>query len=67
MIDRQKGKFVAECDECGEVEETSRTNFADAWDVLNRDGWTARKVGDVWTHKCPRCANLRSELKKEKS
>jgi len=55
MMDRQRGKILFECDSCDEVLNTETGDFDDARDQLNRDGWKARKIGDIWLHGCPDC------------
>jgi len=55
MMDQQKGNFVFECDPCGETLETNTANFNAALNMLKREGWKARKIDDVWTHKCEKC------------
>lgn len=55
MMDRQSGKILFECDSCDEVLNTETGDFDDARDQLNREGWRARKICDVWLHGCPDC------------
>lgn len=56
MIDRQHGKPVFSCDECGDVFETHHTEFSEIWASAKLDGWTARKIGRDYIHKCGACA-----------
>jgi hypothetical protein len=55
MMDRQKGKFVAECNVCGDVLETNTGDFATARECLDAERWKARKIKDDWEHYCPGC------------
>ncbi len=55
MIDRQHGNLVFECDGCEEVCETGTDEFSYAVSYIKREGWLIRKVGEEWTHECPRC------------
>jgi hypothetical protein len=55
MMDSQKGSFVFECDDCGEVLTTNTGNFEAARNQLTRARWKPRKVGADWKHFCPRC------------
>ena len=57
MLDRQHGKIVFECDDCGAVLETGESDFSDAVSAMRDAGWTSRKIGDVWTHKCEECGS----------
>jgi hypothetical protein len=65
MMERQGPKFSIECDECAEADDVDTPNFNEAWHVFSRDGWTARKIGDQWTHKCPGCNRRAFPPKKE--
>lgn len=64
MMDQQKDGFAIECDECGSADETDAWSFDKAWRKFNLDGWTARKIENKWTHKCPQCSG-RKNWKKE--
>lgn len=55
MIDRQHGEITYECDACDETLATGGSEFNDALAMFRRDGWRAEKVGDEWTHLCPKC------------
>jgi len=56
MIDRQGGKIVIECDACDETFEGERGDeWAEVWPAAKRDGWTTRKIGDEWLHRCLTC------------
>lgn len=53
-IDRQYGKVIFICDECGDYNETDKGNFQDALDVLKKDDWLTIKEDDEWLHICPK-------------
>lgn len=55
MMDRQGGRLVFECDNCGEVAECETSDFAAEWGMLRGEGWRAFQYGDDWMHHCPRC------------
>lgn len=56
MIDRQHGRIVIECDSCDAVfTGEHKQPFEEAWSMAKRDGWTTRKIADVWLHGCPDC------------
>jgi hypothetical protein len=55
MLDRQKGKFVVECDSCPEVLDTETSDFPEALDMMKREGWNIRKIAGEWLHGCPKC------------
>ena len=56
MQDVQRGEILFECDGgCGAVLETGTSNVSAANNARRREGWRALKVGDEWTHLCPRC------------
>ncbi len=57
MIDRQRGEIIYECDGCDETIETGERDWPDAMACFRREGWRAEKVGEDWTHLCPRCQN----------
>lgn len=50
-----KGEVVFECDTCGETFGYDGPDFARVWSAAKREGWTARKVGQDWVHKCNEC------------
>jgi len=56
MLDREYGKIVFECDECGAAYHTDSRDFDDAWSDAKDDGWLAYKEGGSWCHSCPDCA-----------
>lgn len=55
MLDRQHGKFIVECDACGEALETETADFDEARATMQREGWKIRKIRNVWIHGCPDC------------
>lgn len=58
MMDRQKGKFVVECDGpgCMEVLETETGDFSAARERMRQEGWKSRKnKQDEWEHFCEAC------------
>lgn len=58
MMDTQKGKILFECDGCGEVLETKRSDIDAANQVRKDQGWVARPEGSEWKHYCPGCKGL---------
>lgn len=54
-ISRDHGDITFECDSCADEYETHEDNFDIAWNMAKRDGWRARKVGNVWQHFCEDC------------
>lgn len=59
MMTRTHGHLVFECDACGEVLETGKTDFVEALGVLRAANWVSRKTGDDWDHRCDECADAR--------
>ncbi|WP_439392362.1 hypothetical protein ACRQ5Q_22465 [Bradyrhizobium sp. PMVTL-01] len=55
MLDRQHGKFVVECDSCGDTLQTDTRDFEEAREVMRLNDWKARKIGRDWIHGCPEC------------
>lgn len=55
MIDRSRGDITFECDSCAETLETETSAFGLAWTKAKSEGWTVRKIGTEWVHKCPNC------------
>lgn len=64
MIACQKDEVVIECDQCGENDKTYPTDFIGAWQTFKIDGWKAKKIGDAWTHLCPRCVKENKPTKR---
>lgn len=59
MMDRQKGKWVVQCDGCSdEVLETGTDVFQEAVAAARDEGWGLRKnkQGD-WENYCPKCSD----------
>lgn len=56
MIHRNHGLVSFECDFCAEVLDTHESDFRIALNMSAREGWLARKWGDVWKHSCAKCA-----------
>ena len=56
MIRKEKGEFIAECEECG-TEHAG--GVIDQWSEfiadLKENGWKIAKDQDEWTHTCPDC------------
>lgn len=57
MLDQQKGHFVVECDDCGQVLDTQTSNFEAARNLMKREGWRAVKSGSDWQHFCEQCSH----------
>lgn len=50
MIDRQYGRIIFVCDDCGEGFEAHSRDFDEAWQEAKEEGWTYE--GNVhWCHK----------------
>jgi hypothetical protein len=60
MMDRQKGQFVFECDNCGESLYTECYDFQEALYSLRSHDWTSQRVGNVWVHNCGCKSNANS-------
>jgi len=56
MIDKQHGKFIVVCDDCGEEYEPDATEFADIVEEIKNQEWTIRKRGQKWEHYCEQCS-----------
>ena len=50
---RSKGKLVT-CDNCGDGFEAE--SWEEAQEVMKRDGWKKKKVGDIYEYYCEECA-----------
>jgi hypothetical protein len=61
MLEREKGEIIWCCDGCGEVLDTGTGNWDAARNVMKREGWRAKSVGDVWTHLCRNCSEPRRQ------
>lgn len=55
MLTRIYGKFVAECDACGETLQTNTKDFNEARDAMRAAKWTALQIGSDWVHTCAGC------------
>lgn len=55
MLERIHGLVVFMCDECDDELETETSDFTEARQMLDREGWRTSKVGDEWVHHCPDC------------
>lgn len=55
MIDRQYGEINFECDACDDIIVTREADWRDAMERFRNEGWRSEKVGDEWTHLCPKC------------
>jgi hypothetical protein len=57
MMDRQKGKFVIECETCDEVLETNTGDFNEARELMKAERWESVHDDDenTWVHFCPKC------------
>lgn len=52
MIERQYGRIIFVCDDCGETHEASSREFNEAWAEARDEGWSATKDGEKWVHWC---------------
>lgn len=52
MIERQYGRIIFVCDDCGETFEATSRDFTEAWSETKGEGWITTKQGDVWIHWC---------------
>lgn len=57
MIDKQYGKWVLLCDECGIDAEERCDTWTDAAVLATRLGWNNR-IGSRWRDICPECREL---------
>lgn len=56
MIYRDKGEFIAECNECGDCFYGGVVDDFHAFiKELKGEGWIANKVDDEWIHLCSEC------------
>ena len=47
-------KKLVTCDNCGDGFEAE--SWEEAQEVMKRDGWKKKKVGDIYEYYCPECA-----------
>ena len=53
MIERQYGRIIFVCDDCGETYEASSRDFTEAWaEARDDEGWSVTKDGETWLHWC---------------
>jgi Fe2+ or Zn2+ uptake regulation protein len=59
MLDRQHGKIIFVCDDCGESLETGTGEFDDALAILRDERWqpklSLQQHSGEWKHYCPDC------------
>lgn len=56
MIRKEKGEFVAECEECGTDHYGGVIeDFRAFIDDLKANGWSVRNDGGEWVHYCEDC------------
>lgn len=55
MIHRQGGRIQIECDACDEVFKGDSGEWDEVWPEAKSEGWTTRKIGTEWLHRCPSC------------
>lgn len=55
MIDFEYGKPVLTCDCCGFTPDEPFSDFQDALDFANSEGWLKSNHGGVWQNTCPDC------------
>lgn len=56
-IEKQHGKYIFICDECGDDIDTNETIFFQALDRIKEEGWLVTRNADdtEWVHVCGRC------------
>lgn len=57
MLTRIHGKYVFECDACGDTLETETKDFNEALRIMRDANWRAQQVGSDWVHSCFGCAD----------
>lgn len=55
--ERQHGKIIFSCDECGEVLDTPHSDFGQALSHMKHEGWKPERAAGTWRHLCPDCQN----------
>jgi len=55
MIEKQYGKFVVVCDNCGESGEGEYYTFEDAVNDKKSNGYISRKYSNGWKDLCKDC------------
>ena len=53
MLEREKGRVVVTCDNCGDGFEAN--DFYEAKEQMDEEGWKYWKEADVWNHLCGAC------------
>ncbi len=48
-----------ECDGCGEILDPNTANFTEATHEVDEAGWSYRKIGEKWVHKCLDCRSAK--------
>jgi hypothetical protein len=56
---RIKNNIEFECDVCGEILASHKTDFEDAKTVMRTEGWSAVKLKEEWQHRCDKCTRHR--------
>ncbi len=56
-VQRIKGEWVMECNDCGSEEYAGTLEFQDFISECQIRGWVCRKSDSVWEHRCPECNN----------
>lgn len=60
MIRKERGEYVAECDDCGtEAYGGTTETFMAFLDEIKKQGWKAKNNGGDWEHFCPGCVEER--------
>jgi hypothetical protein len=54
-IDRQHGFIIIACETCSETFEGESNEWNEVWPAAKTEGWTAKKIGKEWEHRCPEC------------
>jgi hypothetical protein len=58
MMDRQNGKFIIECNGCGDTLDTEEGIFGDALTVMKDTNWRSvppTRTYKEWQHYCDKC------------
>lgn len=55
MLTRIYGKFVYECDACGDTLETDTKDFGEAREAMRLADWRVLQVSTDWVHTCAGC------------
>jgi len=49
-------KDGAHCDRCADFADADGMKFREIVETIKDEGWHIRKLGNVWLHYCPTCA-----------